>query len=593
MNDKELREKARLIAEQIKAGKSSWLDKLWSADYERRPVPVRQFVEDPFYLGDIVGNLAPVWKDALDEVFAPDSRIVVWLITGAIGAAKSTVAVVAHLYKVYCLSCLRSPAEFLGLFRESEIVFGLFSVTLKKSRSTDLRTMRTYVDSSPYFRKYLPRKPRTADALVFPSKNIRIELGSLERHALSSNLLGLFLDEANFFRHKVDKDSITMAHRIYEAARKRLVSRFLQGDILPGLITVVSSSNTVSDFTEEIEEKARVIPEFKETTKITRVSLWDAHPERSWGEEKIRVVVGDSRLESRVLEPDEIPPRGARIIEVPANLQLEFLLEPDQALRDLAGIPTVASSAFFPRLADITACVDHTRAHPFTVVEAPVGLKQGARLRELLIRPAVCKIVESRFQPLLDPGAQRFIHIDLAVNDCAAGFCMGHPIRLRDGRLGVCLDMILRIVAPSGDEINFEAITDLVCYLRDLGYPIARITFDQFQSRMPMQILRTAGFNAERLSIKLAHYNALKDSILNKRLQFYRYKPLIEELRGLRRPADKNDRPEGEPDDVADAVAGVVAQCLGVSGVRRSHKRELDDKQPRTGLTFPVLVKGV
>lgn len=61
---------------------------LLSLDYENVPVPVEQFVRDPYYFGSSVSELHDTLVDDLSIVFAPDSRINEWILKGSIGYGK-------------------------------------------------------------------------------------------------------------------------------------------------------------------------------------------------------------------------------------------------------------------------------------------------------------------------------------------------------------------------------------------------------------------------------------------------------------------------------------------------------------------------
>ena len=162
-------------------------------------VSPREFVEDPYYLGKLVGDIHENWKRELSFVLDPANGITEWILRGSIGCGKSTAAAIAQCYKIYVLTLLADPAAFYDLLPGSSLVFGVFSITLRKAdRSYEL--MKDYLDDCPYFRDYHPRLQRPDNPIEIPDKNIRIEQGSLSEHALSENMFSFTLDEANFFK---------------------------------------------------------------------------------------------------------------------------------------------------------------------------------------------------------------------------------------------------------------------------------------------------------------------------------------------------------------------------------------------------------
>jgi Hom_end-associated Hint len=67
---------------------------LWLIDYTRKPPSIREFVEDPYWLGDVLvpsehsKGLFPVWKEKLLLDFDLESRIHNLVVTGSVGSGK-------------------------------------------------------------------------------------------------------------------------------------------------------------------------------------------------------------------------------------------------------------------------------------------------------------------------------------------------------------------------------------------------------------------------------------------------------------------------------------------------------------------------
>jgi hypothetical protein len=86
---------------------------------EHPPVPVRQFLESPEYMG-AKGIIYPAILEALEELNSGEYEEAV--LTGAIGAGKSTIALYTQAYQLYVLSCYRDPHALFGLDPSSEIL---------------------------------------------------------------------------------------------------------------------------------------------------------------------------------------------------------------------------------------------------------------------------------------------------------------------------------------------------------------------------------------------------------------------------------------------------------------------------------------
>ena len=82
-----------LVAE-LRAGGDLGLEDLWKVDYTRRPPTMEEFVEDPYWLGDIAKHtednegIFPEWKRIMCRDFNLDSRLHNVVITGSLGCGK-------------------------------------------------------------------------------------------------------------------------------------------------------------------------------------------------------------------------------------------------------------------------------------------------------------------------------------------------------------------------------------------------------------------------------------------------------------------------------------------------------------------------
>ncbi len=544
-----------------------FISTLSAGDYERQPVPIRQFIEDEEYLGKFTDLYHENWRKFLDDAMDLDSLVTTLIFTGAIGIGKDTTAAIATLYKIYCLSCLRDPARFYGLMSGSRIVFGVFNITIQKAE-TCFEQMLEWTDRSPYFKKNLQRLPRTS-VIHFPAKNIRVETGSLMEHALGENMFGFILNEANFFKKDKsggDKDTISKAVGLYGEARTRLISRFSHpGGRVPGLMILISSRKHTTSFLEKQIEEAQRVPEVAKITRIAQFALWDVKPKGTFADKKFQVVLGDHKHPPRVLEEDEIPPKGFMVVDVPddSRFRTEFARNCDKALRDLAGVATYGVGKFFPP-AHVHDSTVTSYNHPFTVDEVHnLGLGMGTKLSELFKKEAVTRIIDSKVMPRLNRLAARYVHIDIGLTKDALGLAVGHMGKL-DGVEGVILDLVLRVKAPTGSEVDLDEIISFMRFLRECGYRLGSITYDGYQSRHSIQILKKAGFRADTRSISLSDYDLFRRLLVDGQLGYYYYATLVRELLDLNSNEDKrpsHPEPDGT-DDVCDAVAGVVGAIL-------------------------------
>ena len=579
------REALQAILNELESdGRSSLLEEVWQADYDRVPVTPRKFFTDEFYFGKSLTELHPLWLDELDYVLDPNHGIIEWLLCGAIGIGKTTVAMAAQGYKLYCLTCLKDPASFYSLLPGSTITFGIFNITLDKA-DTGYDKLKYWMREAPYFKDVVPMCLRPTDPITVPSKRLKVHVGSSGEHALGDDMFGYVLDEANFFKKVKGKRGVTSndktrAHDIYMQAKRRQISRFMRQGSVPGLCCLMGSPKTETEFLEERKTRIGLDP----TIHLTNLALWETKSTSIYSGRRFSVVVGDGREPSRVLDDGEILSSDHKTVEVPIEYKDAFEEDTDDALRDLAGVAVTASGRFFARVDRIHACVDTNRQHPFVQQEIFELSSEDpdADLSEFLKPELLFKTAQSHSQAIVDPWAQRAAHVDIGLTGDSLGLAVGHLTEI--GTL--YFDILLRINPPKQGEVDLDAIVKFFRELRSLGLKIHSVTYDGYQSKQSIQQLKKVGFEAGLLSIGLNDYRALRRRIYTgpTACSYYAYTPLLKELVELvKDPAGGNpDHPEQGSNDVADAAAGVCTALEGIANpmakysdsttrLRRSH----------------------
>ena len=562
-------------------GASETLDALWELDYRVRPVTIEQFLDDDYYFGHVGRTLYPAWRSDLIYVCSAGSPVAEWVLTGAIGAGKTYSALVAQAFKVYLLSCLRSPQAYYGLAPGTEIAFGCFNVTLRNAASIDFIQMRRFFDSSPYFKEQFGRRKSKDTRIEWPQANLFIQEGSTEIHALGSNLFSVVIDEMNFMRKLrnlpkgEDAKERDQAYQLYNHTSRRIKSRFAQHGWCPGLACLVSSRRTQSSFLEEHLRMMRGSSELH----VSDYSLWDTKGRDRYSDRSFRVAVGNRYRSSKLLDRYDLrsgdliesfdPPEEQPIVEVPMDFYADFHRDIEGALRDVAGIPTFGESPLIQRPESVYACIDKSRKHPFSVEQATLPLNDpAADLLQLIDWEQLVYIDKSAARMKLRPSEPRVIHVDLGLTGDSAGMAMGHrfdyytytkhdPITgmvVEEFRPKIWMDFMLRIVPTFGTQIDLTKIVAFILNLRNFGIPLIKVTFDGWESAMASQILQKAaqvptdsrrqqhrkdpladigGFKgAGILSVDRDDrpYAMLRDTMTYQALNFYYYKPYIDEV---------------------------------------------------------------
>ncbi len=540
---------------------------------------------------------------------------------------NTTAALAAQTYKLYRVSKLQKPQKYFDLDTVSRIYFGFFSLNEEKAKDVLYEKFLAILNQSPYFRDKFPLRtrrnslrvsrgltsgPEEADALsslelIFP-ENLRVVSGSLTSHAVSIDLMSGILDEMNWRRKKTIRASedANSALALYEQVRNRIRGRFItKHQTNPGLLCIISSKRATTDFMDGLVARMRKEPE---RCHVSDYSLWDAKPDRKFCGKKFAVFIGSSYGQSRILEPDEeaeydlnqprdLPPN---VLPVPIEFRPDFEASLNTALRDIAGISTVPYQLLFDSDAPIRAAEAPDRHSPFKLDEVPLGLKSGMTLDVWFDHEYATRFDGLTRKPRAFPTAPRYVHVDLSKsgghgND-ATGISMICPSDVRkivsktpDGKDAVVIvplvyvDFTLRLVAPQGDQIDYDKIRQFLVYLRRLGYRIANVSFDQYQSLDSMQLLAKSGFRVSSVSVDRSDqpYLALRKAYIQRRINQYHYMPLLTELRQLIYDQETGsvDHPDVDSGggqgskDVADSLCGAFwSMAEAIAAVKPSVK---------------------
>lgn len=576
------------LQEMAASGKSSHLELLWELDYHHKPVSHNEFFENDYYLGKIGKTFWPKWRDELDIVLDPSNKIFEWILAGSIGAGKTSKAVAALLYKLYVLTCFKTPAKFYGLEEGSPIIFAFFNIFKYLVSSTSFQYFENYCKLSPYFSN-LKVQAKAGKELSPFTNNISIIAGASALHALGMNIFSGLLDEANFGKDHSQADSERgQIEDSYLGVHTRIESRFADAKTgnIPGLLCLVSSHRDQSDFLSRHIEKVRHNPH----SHISSFAIYKIKPGYD-NVKTFRVLVGDKERKSEILEDTAPVPDGYRVEDVPVSFRSNYEIDIDKALQDISGIATFGTSLLIPQRERVYKGFELStpRKHPFTLDEIGLGVMDDMTIIQVVNKLQLVKVVDretGRVRPIFHAEADRFLHIDLAKNQDAAGIAMAclpyqkEVVRRDpDGKLYTSrdwvawVDFMIRVRAIKGDEIDYAKIRDFVVYLRDaLRFKIHTVSADRYQSVGIQQELRKAGFETKLVSLDRSPnaYLALKVLHLEHRVDAYRYEPYVDELLALKdiRSGKKRviDHPDGGSKDVSDCVAGSIYTAFETKG---------------------------
>jgi hypothetical protein len=570
------------------------LSDLQDADFERVPVSVRQFLSDPELLGctgqitdwdndsDEECGIYRFWRHELDDLFDPRKHYQQWVVSAAIGSGKSFVSIIAILYRIYQLLCLRSPQRYCGINASSPITFGFFSSTLSVGRATEYAMVTSMLAASPFFKRMVgvTEKYRAHELLKLP-KNIHIAFGSRAQHVLGQNFFGGLADETNFGLLLEDRQQA----QLFDAFWRRLQSRF-SDSISPGLLILASKAGEVDFLEQHIRRWAT--PENTDLIKVTRAALYQVKPTQFRSANIFQVMIGNDTTPSRILDKGEQPEPGFEVIEIPNHpaLKAQYHADLEGALRDISSIVVSNSNPLIPLRAAIVACVDEGRRHPFQSESVFAGMSDDLEIQQLFLPDLITIRRPNGRVPRVNSAMPRYVHVDIGLRHDALGLAMCHLCGSEEtekiNAMGeveneaiphVFVDLLLQVRCHAGDAIDLMKVVRFIRHLAQFcGFAIGGISFDSYQSAQPSQILAKLGFEVSYVSVDRneSPYLTLASLIQNECISYYPYLILQKELRELRRDIQKKkvDHPQTNSDgsmgskDVADALCGAAISAL-------------------------------
>ena len=472
-------------------------------NYWCRPVDIGEFCLSDRYM-NLKDSIRPVVLEDMKALFCDEYAFAYCpyeeaVFDEAIGSGKSYKSSIIASYFLYHCLCLESPQRCFDLDVNSGIVIMNMSINGVQAKKVVFGEIKNRLLNSPWFRPYQP-DPEVKSELRF-AKNITIMPGhSGETYPLGFGIICGIMDEAAFYTETAEKD---VAEEMYYALQRRIKNRF-KGS---GLLVMISSPRYTDDFIE------RKMAEAKNDPKIfaRRRRIWEVMPED---------IVAIQRGEVFELSGEKIPVR----------YQKDFQKNPEKAWRDLGAKPSLTLEPFIKQWALIEACIDNR--------PDPIGL-------------------DTRLLPWLKGNAlmRYYVHVDLGLTHDACGFAMGHA---EGGK--IVIDLMMKIKPPVGGEIDINEIVNMVKELKQRGFVIKSITYDQFQSASSIQALNRLGFNSSKLSVEsLEAYETMKEQFYQNKVRIYKFDPFLMELKRLEMIKGKKvDHPTHSSKDICDAVCGVI-----------------------------------
>ena len=591
------------------------ISKTSKAELIRHIVPIEEWVDSPYYLGDICYTLYPKYKQHLKSIFDSERNeedyIDEIIMKTSIGAGKTSFINVVLIRKLYELSCYSDIRPLYNLMTSKKLLMVYFSITKKVAEDTGYAQLRNMLLTIPYFRdNFLPNTKKSTD-IEWPERNMAITSGSNANQVIGTDVIASVVDEGDFYGNTSatpDGQALSKAQSLYTSIKQRARSRFMVNGINHSLNCVLSSPTYESSFITKLINSSRGNPH----TYIIEETLWTIKPKGTYSEIMFIVFKGTNLLDPQIVEDakffnellislymnpidikgktineiyNELPEQIKQyFVEIPVDFYNDFKHDLLKALQDIGSVAIApegrlfSSNKFYNK-----ALVEY---NPLIQEEITITTN---RMDERTIQA----YFKSDYVPE-HPELPRFIHFDQSTTGDEAGVACSYietkinPDNTIDKK--VTVEWMIRIKPPKKPEqIDLKKLRSIVYYLRDvLHLSIGKVTFDSYASEEAVQDLKIHNFNCSTLSVDRDDkaYQALVQLYYTESIKHPEHYRYHEELFSLiwYRAKRKVDHPATIGNDiigdkgVTDAVCGSVYNALLDADVVYSNLRQEDAK---------------
>lgn len=546
LTDEEKQIVKQILLDVSSKGKSDTLTELYYEDYEEIPVDLETFLCDELYLGNYTNygkDIYDTWKKELAYVHNPMNFVDQWAITGSTGTGKSTVATYSLCYELYKLMCLKNPNRFyLGANETIWILF--FNLNLKLAEKTMWGKFQKALQMSPWFLERGTVTGRT-NLVYQPNKDIKLGIGSTEEHALSVAVQFCAIDEMSFG----DNDNVDYLQAgmmaIYNQLYLRLSSRFSKGGSIQGRMYLISSAKSTNAVLESFIRDNEGQPGMH----VSRYKQWEVLPASKFSGEWFKLAVGNELLQSYIMgtnvtdeQVKEAEMKGYEVIDVPLETLHRFEMDLNRTLIDTCGISVQSSYKYIPYRI-VEPCVSNG-TNPFQTEVIKTGLEDKYQIKDFFIPELVPEILYSK---------KLYVHCDLSKSGDMTGIScvavLGYKNQERytdDGDTTLLKEIVFRhvfsvgIQCPPNDELSMIKVKDFIHYLKyELGWNIAGVSCDGYQSLMLLQSLKLDGFDTKEVSMDILKnkecvgYTTFRNVLVEQRIKLLKLTELIKEITNL------------------------------------------------------------
>jgi hypothetical protein len=562
------------------------------------PATMEEFLDNPDLYA---GQYEELWPEARrrlielnPDILAGDTPILEYLDGGAIGTAKTFVAMTGQQYQLYLLSCFKRPQRLFRLPSATPLVFMMQSVSERITRRVLYEPFRQTFLAMPHVQRYVKHDRYKENALYLDSNIQVIPAMASVQNMVGQAIISAVLDEANFMQvvtHSMQAveapgglyDQAEVTHRTLIRRRR---SRFITAGPSPGCIAVMSSVRYKDDFLSRRIEEAKANP--NPTRRYYQSKQYEVQPASKYKLPRFRVLVGTEAYPSRVLTDADVAgvqyPEGAEVLDVPGEFREDFMFDPDAALRDVCGIASSAIRPYMSQRHKVVEAIQRWRTN--TNGRSWVQNRNVRLMYEGMPQIVEAHLPDDRDQP-------RYVHIDLSKTKDRCGIAITKVPRFvdvqRDGHTEhipyYCVEEAISIEPSPSHELDITEVRNWVMALKTYyRINVAGVTYDGFQSQESVQAWRRAGIWSEVISMDRGTdaYDVTKAATYEDRIDLPDNDLMQTEFAQLEYRASSGtvDHPPRGSKDISDAVAGSVKCASMAREVRTQVSVTANDGQP-------------
>jgi hypothetical protein len=519
---------------------------------------------------------------------------------------NTKISTYAMLYDMCRVLHMKNPQEKFKLPGTTKIIFMLTNSTMETAESINYDPLLAIMRESPFFVEMFSKSDRT----LF-QKNIDVRISTRKRQLVGKDVIGAISDEIN--QEVVKGGSFELVTEMIN----RITSRFLlKGDTWPAHYFIISSAQTDASLTEQIRENY----EGFSGIEVVNPARFDVLSEKiDYSGEKFKVFIGTYDSDPFILDTLEDYDKAfaidpMKIYEIPIEHKIEFNNSIYAGIQDVLGKPTVSSKTFIKDKKEVEECLSLTKLYDKDYMFVSDEIED--KIINHMDKKRISVFSSNKMYNPEGEGEnfKRVIALDIGVTRDRFGFAMLHRRseikvnRQRENLSGTFEDFvywadicIAFLPSVKGKKLRLEKIRDFIRDLRDLGFDIALVTADGYQSLDTLQILEKDGFKVKDYSVdkKKNAYYALKYAIEEKRIKLPKNEILREELFCLVETDKKIDHLEGirsnievlknrELDiskDLTDAVASAIFNFNDIPVSKFDNKEFVQKLKMSAGLT--------